>query len=158
MDLIASALPAASTQHRPGHLPIGFIFTHHVEHHGRFISSITRIVHDPTRAPLVLKAFELVGHEHQSLHAAHRQVVSDGLTNTKGEPIYVMTLYHMLKNPFYMGLVRFGGELLKGDYPPLVSRELFDAVQESLHRRCYRALRAPSGAHGTYLVRTSMSI
>jgi site-specific DNA recombinase len=41
-------------------------------------------------------------------------------------------LFYMLRNPFYVGQVRFRNELLPGPQPPLMERSLFDAVQAML--------------------------
>jgi hypothetical protein len=46
---------------------------------------------------------------------------------------YLWTRYSVsgiLTNPFYLGQVRYKGQPLPGNHPPLVSQELFDAVQE----------------------------
>ena len=46
---------------------------------------------------------------------------------------YLWTRYSVsgiLTNPFYLGNVRYKGQPLPGNHPPLVSQELFDAVQE----------------------------
>lgn len=42
---------------------------------------------------------------------------------TKGQ------LEHLLKNPFYYGMIRFKEHLFRGVHEPLVSKELFDKVQ-----------------------------
>ena len=41
-------------------------------------------------------------------------------------------LAHLLRNRFYIGEVAFKGEVLPGEQPPIVDRELFDAVQVKL--------------------------
>ncbi len=38
-------------------------------------------------------------------------------------------LFYMLRNRFYLGEVKFKGEILPGSQPPLLDRTLFDAVQ-----------------------------
>lgn len=47
------------------------------------------------------------------------------------------TVRSMLLNPFYLGFVRYRGQLLKGSHPALVTRELFDQSLE-LRRRWHR--------------------
>ncbi len=39
---------------------------------------------------------------------------------------------HMLKNPIYVGLIRFQGDLHQGQHEPIIPKELFDAVQVAL--------------------------
>jgi len=41
-------------------------------------------------------------------------------------------LAHLLKNRFYIGEVVYRGEVLRGEHEPILSRDLFDAVQEKL--------------------------
>jgi site-specific DNA recombinase len=53
-------------------------------------------------------------------------------------------LFYLLRNPFYVGEVRFKGEILPGPQPSLLARDLFDAVQARLteqwsHRTVARA-------------------
>ncbi len=42
---------------------------------------------------------------------------------------------HMLKNPLYVGLIRFQGDLHQGQHDPIISKELFDAVQAALNEQ-----------------------
>ena len=41
-------------------------------------------------------------------------------------------LAHLLKNRFYLGEVAYRGEVHRGEHEPILSRDLFDAVQEKL--------------------------
>jgi site-specific DNA recombinase len=41
-------------------------------------------------------------------------------------------LAHLLKNRFYIGEVTYRGEVHRGEHEPILSRDLFDAVQEKL--------------------------
>src|SRR5262245_24238400 len=41
-------------------------------------------------------------------------------------------LAHLLKNPFYIGEVAYRGEVYRGEHEPILSRDLFEAVQEKL--------------------------
>ncbi len=41
-------------------------------------------------------------------------------------------LAHLLKNRFYIGKVTYRGEVHRGEHEPILSRDLFDAVQEKL--------------------------
>jgi len=49
-----------------------------------------------------------------------------------GVPFRQGMLFQMLRNPFYVGDVRFKGEICPGPQPPLLDRPLFDAVQARL--------------------------
>jgi DNA invertase Pin-like site-specific DNA recombinase len=49
-----------------------------------------------------------------------------------GIPFGRGTLFYLLRNPFYIGEVKYKGEILPGEQPAIMERELFDAVQQKL--------------------------
>ena len=49
-----------------------------------------------------------------------------------GVPFTQGPLFYMLRNPFYIGKVKYKGEILPGSQPPLLDQSLFDAVQAKL--------------------------
>jgi site-specific DNA recombinase len=57
--------------------------------------------------------------------------MSDGRTRG-GVPFTQGPLFYMLRNRFYVGEVRYKNAIYPGPQPPLMDRELFDAVQEKL--------------------------
>jgi site-specific DNA recombinase len=63
-------------------------------------------------------------------------------------------LAHLLRNRFYIGEVAFKGEILKGEQPPIVAKDLFDAVQAKLSEQATNreATRAGSEALLTGLI------
>lgn len=69
----------------------------------------------------------------------------EGYTTTGnwGErPFTKDTVNRMLKNEFYLGFVKYKGELYPGKHPALISQELFDKCQEvrNSHRKRSRAV------------------
>jgi site-specific DNA recombinase len=42
------------------------------------------------------------------------------------------SLFYLLRNQFYIGEVKYKGEILKGEQPAIMERELFEAVQQKL--------------------------
>jgi len=42
------------------------------------------------------------------------------------------SLFYLLRNRFYVGEVKYKGEILPGEQPAIVDKELFDAVQQKL--------------------------
>src|ERR1700739_1400948 len=57
-------------------------------------------------------------------------------------------LAHLLRNRFYIGEVAFKGEVLPGEQPAILDRDLFDAVQAKLNdqRNHHTVTRAKSEA------------
>jgi DNA invertase Pin-like site-specific DNA recombinase len=65
-----------------------------------------------------------------------------------GIPFTRGPLAHLLRNRFYVGEVVFKGEILAGEQPAIVDRELFEAVQAKLNEQVnnYKAARTKSEA------------
>jgi hypothetical protein len=49
-----------------------------------------------------------------------------------GIPFERGTLFYLLRNRFFIGEVKYRGEILPGEQPPIMDRALFDAVQQKL--------------------------
>ncbi|MGH6680606.1 MAG: recombinase family protein, partial [Bradyrhizobium sp.] len=49
-----------------------------------------------------------------------------------GIPFERGSLFYLLRNRFYIGEVKYKGEILPGEQPPVMDRALFDAVQQKL--------------------------
>lgn len=86
---------------------------------------------DPIQAPLVRRAFELYASGQYGLNALVEKMYEAGLRNKNGKKISRNGLVCILKNPFYMGLIRIEtiGELFIGIHKPIISKALFDDVQ-----------------------------
>ena len=65
-----------------------------------------------------------------------------------GIPFTRGSLAHLLRNRFYVGQVEFKGEVLGGEQPPILDRDLFDAVQAKLDEQVnnHKATRTRSEA------------
>ena len=63
-----------------------------------------------------------------------------------GIPFTRGPLAHLLRNPFYVGEVMFNGEVLPGEQPAILDRDLFDAVQAKLNeqRNTHKVARSKS--------------
>lgn len=66
----------------------------------------------------------------RGLKSKVRKLASGGTRG--GVPFTQGPLFHMLRNRFYLGEVRFKGEILPGPQPALLDRALFEAVQQKL--------------------------
>jgi site-specific DNA recombinase len=84
---------------------------------------------------LVRKGFELVATGSYNADDVLRTVTALGLRTARGEPLPRQTWHAMLRNPLYAGWVKSGDLLVRGVHPPIVSQELFDAVQGVLTGR-----------------------
>lgn len=92
------------------------------------------VVVDPVRGPLVKQAFELYAEGKHSLATLCEEMNGKGLTtrpspNRPGRSMTVPNMQKLLKNPFFYGEHSWCGQLRKGNYEPLITRELFNRVQ-----------------------------
>jgi len=89
---------------------------------------------DSDKAPLVRKAFELYGTARYSLNSLVEEMFRLGLRNRASGKVTRNGFSVLLNNPFYIGLIKLRrtGEMFAGSHEPLISKSLFDRVQDVL--------------------------
>lgn len=87
---------------------------------------------DDQRAPIIQKAFRLYATGSYSVGMITELIYKEGLRNRNGTRVGKATLHKTLHNPIYYGSFIWGGKLYQGSHPPLISKELFDMVQEAI--------------------------
>ncbi|MBI2340165.1 MAG: recombinase family protein, partial [Deltaproteobacteria bacterium] len=90
---------------------------------------------DPVKGPLITKLFEAYASGRTTLKQLRELCTSWGLVSRSGKKVALAKVHATLLNPFYYGLVRYKDDCAQGVHEPLVSKELFDRVQETLKRR-----------------------
>ena len=108
----------------PGWAPVGYL-NNSREH---------SIEVDEAKAPLVRRLFEVFATGKYTPSEARHMAVEWGLIGHSGKPIALSKIPILLANPFYIGLFRYKGEIHEGTQEPIVSIELFEAVQKVLRR------------------------
>lgn len=112
---------------RPGMPPIGY--------YNRAMAGVKDIVVDPDRGETVTEMFRRVAEEGASGRVIKRWFDEVKMSTRKGKGVALSQIYMMLKNPFYHGEFEYpikSGTWYKGSHKPLISREIFDRVQEKL--------------------------
>lgn len=112
---------------RPGMAPLGYF--------NRAFAGTKDIIIDPERGPIVKEAFMRVAYRNWSGRTLKRWLDKVDFTNRSGKPFTLSQIYLMLRKPFYYGEFEYpegGGNWYKGKHEPLISKELFDLVQEKL--------------------------
>ena len=100
------------------------------------------IAPDPDTASIVAKLFEWYATGQLSLKDAAKKAFDAGLKYRRtGRPVPVSTINIILRNRLYMGEFEWKGRLYKGRHAPLVSRELWEQVQDALDGRKSKKLR-----------------
>lgn len=91
------------------------------------------IIVDPKQGPLVRRLFEIYATCRYSLEEVSKIGMKEGLEHPlKRRPIKKSGIYHILLNPFYYGLVVWHDQAVIGKHEPLISKALYDRVQEVL--------------------------
>ena len=60
-------------------------------------------------------------------------------------------LYYMLSNPIYVGRIRHGGAIYRGEHRPIIEEDVFNAVQERLAAQAPRS-RGTTATHDIHLL------
>lgn len=91
-------------------------------------------VPDEPAASHVRRTFELYATGQYSTKKLAKVMYAEGFRTHSGKQVVKSDIHRMLSDPFYMGTIRWKGALYPGKHEPLVSRQLFEAVQVYLHR------------------------
>ena len=97
--------------------------------------TLRTIVPDPQKAPLVKMAFELYATGQYSFERLRDTMTAKGLHGMYVSMMSHSRYQHMLHNPFYYGVFFWNGEMHEGAHTPLITKDLFDKVQEVMTRR-----------------------
>ncbi len=86
---------------------------------------------DPIKGPMVKRAFEMYASGKWSTSRLAQEMTRRGLRNHRGGRISKNGVGWILRNPFYIGLIRLKstGEMFEGVHAPLITKSLFDKVQ-----------------------------
>ena len=103
---------------------------------GYFNDSRTKsIAVDKKRAPIIRQAFELYAEGNHRLEDVSDFLAQNKIVSKSGKKIHITRTTFILSNPFYCGLFRYAGEIHEGKYEPIITKKLFDKVQEVLKQR-----------------------
>ncbi len=106
----------------PGWAPVGYLndYKQHM------------IYPDSEKAPFIRKLFELYATGNYTLESTIDELKRWGFLGNRGKPVCKAQLARMLRNPIYYGVFKYRGELHEASHPPLISKKLFDKVQDVL--------------------------
>ncbi|WP_245725824.1 recombinase family protein [Propionibacterium cyclohexanicum] len=116
---------------------------------GRLVNTIDV---DPVRAPLIRWAFEQYSTGQHSIMQLQMMLEDQGLTTRPSSkraarPLSTSQLAMILRDPYYTGVIRYKGRLYPGRHEPIISKELFLAVQKILDGRNRRGDRDRTHFH-----------
>ncbi len=129
-DRTVTGMKAAIERGRwPYKAPVGYL-------NARTSDQRPTFVHDPERAPLVRKAFELAAMGSSPVEIL-RDLQARGFTTRKGSAFGPKHLAELLRNPVYAGILRVAAWKVEGKaaFPPIVDEETFRAARAALYGR-----------------------
>src|SRR3990167_7330092 len=90
---------------------------------------------DKAKSALIKKTFEAYATGNYTL-AQLRKIINElGLKGRRDGELSISNFQYFLKNPFYYGLIRYSGEFYEGKHEPIITKKLFDEVQEVMARK-----------------------
>jgi len=94
------------------------------------------VIVDDQRAPVIRQVFEKVAYDGWSGRKIFQWLKDDVKLRTRyGKPLTLSNVYLILKNTFYYGEYEYpkgGGNWYKGKHEPIVTKELYNLVQEKI--------------------------
>src|SRR5690606_29556739 len=88
---------------------------------------------DPSYGPLIKSAFELASSGQYSLAKLKRKLFEMGLRSSRSKSEFSKSqMQRVLSNPIYYGDFVWKGQYYKGKHTPLISRAIFNQVQEQM--------------------------
>jgi site-specific DNA recombinase len=111
---------------RPGVAPLGYI--------NRTFGGVSDIIPDPERAEVITEMFHKAA-DGWSGRKLKGWLDEKEVTTRSGKPVPVSSLLAMLTTPFYYGDFQYpegpAAKWYRGAHKPLISKELFDEIQQS---------------------------
>jgi DNA invertase Pin-like site-specific DNA recombinase len=122
---------------RPGAAPVGYL-------NEKRLDRKCEVILDPERAPIVKQMFEKVAYEKWSGRKLFHWLKFDlnFKTRSGNKGLALSNIYLILQNPFYYGIFEYpkkSGNFYKGKHEPIITKELFDQVQEQVKNQALRA-------------------
>jgi DNA invertase Pin-like site-specific DNA recombinase len=116
---------------RPGVAPVGYL-------NEKRSDRKCYVMFDPVRAPIIKKMFELVGNERWSGRKIYHWLKFELNFKAKSNKTMALSsIFLTLQNPFYYGVFEYpvkSGNWYTGKHEPLITKELYEKVQEHLKR------------------------
>ena len=81
---------------------------------------------------IIVRAFEEYAKGGHGLVSLSQFLALHGVTQRNGTPLVKASIKRMLENRAYLGFIKYHEEFFDGNFPPILSSELFESVQKVL--------------------------
>lgn len=92
-----------------------------------------KIAVDKIKSKYIIKAFNLYVSGDHSLKEISTILFNEGFRTKRGQKVYKSVIHRILTNPFYYGVMIDRNKEYKGIHKPLITKSLFDQVQDVLN-------------------------
>ena len=92
----------------------------------------------PKKSQAVIDLFNLYLKGGMTFDQGAKFLANRGILSRTNKLLNKDRIKSLLTNPFYYGYFKYKGELHKGVHKPLISKKLFDQVQEVVGNRCFK--------------------
>ena len=90
---------------------------------------------DPVVARIIVQAYKEYATGKHNFATLSKFLTDLGMVSKHGTPLYKSAVSNLLSNKAYMGLVKHKNEFYPGSFVPIISHDLFEAVQKRLKER-----------------------
>ncbi len=93
-----------------------------------------KVVIDSAKGPVITRLFEKYAEGNHSIKKLREWLYDRGVRGTTGKPFSTANIYNILKNQFYIGILKTKYGIFEGKHEHLVSLGVFEAVQALLNK------------------------
>ena len=94
-----------------------------------YLNENKRVIIDPNKSTYIKRAFSLMNTGLYSLNKLSERLSEEGFRSRQGKPINQSTLYSILTNPFYYGVMRWNGKTHPGNHEGLITEDVWIQTQ-----------------------------
>ncbi len=102
-----------------------------------YLNKDSKIIIDKARGKYIARIFELYRTGKYSVKEVSDILFTEGFRSRAGKKYHKSKIHKMLSISFYCGIMEKDGQLYEGNHEPLISKKLFDEVQEMLNKKAH---------------------
>lgn len=120
---------------------------------------------DEDTAPFVRKMFDFYATGNYSTKRLSKKMFAEGMRSQLGHRLPHSRIHSLLRDPFYIGKIKWNDEIYEGKHQPLITVELFNKIQAMLkskttpkyrkHNFLFRGLLKCAGCHNSITFETA---
>ena len=102
-----------------------------------YLNKDSKIIIDKSKAKYIYKIFEMYKTGLYSVKEIANTLFDEGFRSRKGLKYHKSKVHKILSMPIYCGLLEKDGQIYLGNHEPIISKGLFDEVQEMLKKKAH---------------------